>query len=53
MALMAAWRQPINAHVQWLLEAQQVLSTRSDRRRSGVAPTQNQTVISSALRVSF
>ena len=53
MALMAAWRQPITDRVQWLIEAQQVWSTRSDRRRRGIDPTQNQTVISSALRVSF
>jgi hypothetical protein len=53
MAVMAAWRQPLNANVQWLLEAQRVWSTRSDRARMRIAPTQDQTVISSALRFSF
>ncbi len=53
MALMAAWRQNLNAHVQWLVEAQQVWSTRSDRARLGAAPSQSQTVLSSALRLSF
>ena len=50
---MAAWRQPLNARVHWLVEAQQVRSTRSDRCRRGLEPTQNQTAISSALRFSF
>ena len=53
MALMAAWRQNLNAHVQLLIEAQQVWSTRSDRIRFGIEPSQAQTVLSSALRLSF
>ena len=52
-ALMAAWRQPINPNVSWLVEAQQVWSTRADRRRLGEAPSQDQTVLSSSLRLSF
>ncbi len=53
MAAMVAWRQPLNEHVQWLIEGQQVWSTRADRARFRVAPSQSQTVISSALRFSF
>ena len=53
MALMTAWRQNLSPRVQWLIEAQQVWSTRSDRLRFGIAPSQAQTVLSSALRLSF
>jgi hypothetical protein len=53
LALMTAWRQTLNPHVSWLVEAQQVWSTRSDRIRLGVSPSQNQTVLSSSLRLSF
>ena len=38
---------------QRLIEAQQVWSTRSDRVRFRIGPTQAQTVLSSALRLSF
>jgi hypothetical protein len=53
MALMTAWRQDLNPHVQWLVEAQQVWSTRADRRRFRIPSTQSQTVLSSSLRLSF
>lgn len=53
MALMAAWRQPLTEHVQLLLQAQQVWSTRAARARVRLDPTQDQTVLSSALRISF
>jgi hypothetical protein len=53
MALMTAWRQNLNPHVQWLVEAQQVWSTRADRRRFRIPSTQSQTVLSSSLRLSF
>jgi hypothetical protein len=53
VAMMAAWRQPLGPHVQWLIVAQQVWSTRADRARLGIAPSQAQTVLSSALRLAF
>lgn len=53
MALMTAWRQTLNPHLQWLVEAQQVWSTRSDRTRFRIPATQDQTVLSSSLRISF
>jgi hypothetical protein len=53
MALMTAWRQNLSPRVQWLIEAQQVWSTRSDRIRFRIDPSQAQTVLSSALRLSF
>ena len=53
VAVMTAWRQTLSPRVQWLIEAQQVWSTRSDRVRFRLAPSQAQTVLSSALRLSF
>lgn len=53
MALMTAWRRNINPRVQWLVEAQQVWSTRSDRLRFRIPASQAQTVLSSSLRLSF
>jgi hypothetical protein len=47
------WRHEINAHMALMLEAQHVASGRPSRALSDLAKTQNQTVLQSALRLSF
>lgn len=52
-ALAAAWRQHLNDHASLVFEALHVESDRPARVMAGVAPKQDQTVLQSALRLSF
>jgi hypothetical protein len=52
-ALTASWRHPLARHVDLILEAQHVDSKRNARRLVGEDPKQAQTVLQSALRLSF
>lgn len=52
-ALAAAWRQHLNNHAALVIEALHVSSDRPARALAGVAPKQDQTVLQSALRLSF
>lgn len=52
-ALAADWRHPLSARAALLLEALHVRSDRPGRAYGGVAPKQDQTVLQSALRLTF
>jgi hypothetical protein len=52
-ALAAAWRQHLNDHASLMFEALHVSSDRPARVLAGVTPKQDQTVLQSALRLSF
>jgi hypothetical protein len=52
-ALTAAWRHRISPHLDAIFEAQHVSSKRPARAQAGEAARQDQTVLQSALRVSF
>ena len=52
-ALAAAWRQHLNDHAAVLFEALHVESDRPSRALAGATPRQDQTVLQSALRLSF
>lgn len=52
-ALTAAWRQRLASHADLLMELQHVASKRPSRALAGVAPDQEQTVLQTALRLSF
>jgi hypothetical protein len=48
-----AWRHRLAGHADLLIEAQHVQSDRPSRMLGGLAPRQNQTLLQSALRLSF
>lgn len=52
-ALTAAWRHWLSPHADLLFEGRRVSSDRPSRIYGGVAPDQGQTVLQSALRLSF
>jgi hypothetical protein len=52
-AATAAWRHRLTSHADVILEAQRLDSRRPSRAYGGVAPRQEQTVLQSALRLSF
>ena len=52
-AATASWRHRLAPHVDLILEAQHVASKRNARRLAGEDPKQDQTVLQSAVRLSF
>jgi hypothetical protein len=52
-AVTAAWRHRLAPHADLIFEAQHVDSTRAARALAGDKPRQNQTVLQTALRLSF
>jgi hypothetical protein len=52
-AATAAWRHPLTAHADLVVEGLHVDSNRPSRAYGGVAPQQSQNVFQSALRLTF